>query len=43
MATWTNGIFSACGAMGREIESRLGIMWQLYQNQSPLNYFAAFN
>jgi hypothetical protein len=29
LAAWSNGIVSACVAMGREIESRQGIGWWL--------------
>jgi hypothetical protein len=32
MAAWSSGIVSACGVMGREIESRQGLGWQFFKD-----------
>jgi hypothetical protein len=29
LAAWSIGVVSACGVMGREIESRQGTRWQI--------------
>jgi hypothetical protein len=36
LAAWFSGIISAYGAVGREIESRQGIGWQIFTRKKRL-------
>jgi hypothetical protein len=41
MAAWSNGNVSTCGVMGREIDSRQGIGWQILKSKAK-NYLYTY-